>query len=198
MSGLIANSKIGNCSTCPARDTECRKRGKDLICLNCCRTQDVKKQLAKQADRSKVRSLATYQRVEGIMDDISELTVDLDRVVSRWLRLSIMGADRKCECYTCGTRKEWTKMQAGHFISRKHLSLRWDTTYNLHVQCNHCNVNLHGNLKVYAEKLESEHGGIVEWLQDQSRQVENTTRTELKILLSDFQQKLRLAENKLK
>jgi len=148
---LIANSKVGDCSRCGNTDTQVRKRGKDLVCLFCCRTEDVGKQVERAKMKGKVRSLITYEREEGILDSIQELTLDLDRVVSRYVRLAAMGKDHKCDCYTCDVRKDWQKMQAGHFISRKQLSLRWDTTNNIRVQCNQCNVNLHGTLKVYAD-----------------------------------------------
>jgi len=192
--GLIANSKQGDCSRCPATNTAVRKRGKELFCLACCRTEDVKSQMAKQREKVLVRNLITYEREEGILDSIQELTIDLDRVVSRYLRLAAMGLDHKCECYTCGIRKDWKKMQAGHFISRRQLALRWDTTYNVKVQCNECNVVKQGNLEVYAAKLEEENKGIVEYLYEKSRSVENTTRTELKVLLCEFQNKLRIVE----
>ena len=196
MSGLIANSKIGNCTVCNATNTECRKRQKDLICLSCCRTQDIKKQLYKQSEKSKVRGLQTYQKVEGIIDSTQELIIDLDRVVSKYVRLAAMGKDRKCECYTCGSKRDWTKMQCGHFISRSHLATRWELA-NLRVQCPVCNVNDYGNLAQYEAYLEEEHKGITEWLKEQSRIVYSPSRDELKQLLFDFQQRLKLVETKL-
>ena len=166
--------------------------------MNCNQVLKMEKSQAKVLLKNKVRGLVKYQQEEGLVDSITELTVDLDRVVSRYIRLRAMGLDGKIECYTCGVRKEMAKMQAGHFISRKHLSLRWDTTNNIKPQCNDCNVCKSGNLKVYAENLELEHPGIVEWLIAEARIVENTTRTELKTMLSNFQQKLKIVEFKIK
>ena len=37
-------------------------------------------------------------------------------------------------CVTCGKKDHWKKLQAGHFMSRKHLSTRWDED-NVQVQC---------------------------------------------------------------
>lgn len=197
---ILPQYKIGDCSIdgCGLTETQGRKVGKKFICANHYSDIKRKEQIAKANVRQSVRGLVKYERQEGILDNTQELILDLDRVVSRYVRLAAMGKDHKCDCYTCGVRKEWTKMQAGHFISRKHLSLRWNTTYNIKVQCNDCNVCKHGNLEVYIENLEKEQPGIVEYLKEQSRQVENTTRTELKILLFDFQQKLKLVETKLK
>lgn len=198
MNSLINQSKWGNCTVCPKENLACVKIGKELVCMSCNNTSKMQKSQAKVLLKNKVRGLVTYQEEEGLTDSLSELTIDLDRVVSRYVRLRAMGLDGKIECYTCGVRKEFAKMQAGHFISRKHLSLRWDTTNNLRPQCGECNMIKNGNIKVYAEKLELEHKGIVEWLTEQSRIVENTTRTELKIMLFDFQQKLKMVEFKIK
>lgn len=45
------------------------------------------------------------------------------------------------KCCTCGKvlLKDKTNMHAGHFISRRHYSTRWDDT-NVHSQCAGCNL----------------------------------------------------------
>ncbi len=194
--GLIAQTKYGDCSVCPATNTNVVKRGKELFCLSCARTADVKKQSEKQRTKLAVRGLVTYQKVEGVIDSQQELIIDLDRVVSRYVRLATMDKEHKCQCFTCSTRKRWQDMQLGHFISRSHLGLRWESSNNK-CQCPHCNVTLRGNLEVYAINLEAEQKGITEWLYEQSKQVYSPTRDELKQLLFDFQQKLKLVEKKL-
>lgn len=198
MNTLINQTKWGDCTECPKENTACVKIGKNFVCLSCNNSAKAGRSLAKANLKNKTRGLLKYQQDEGLVDSLSELTIDLDRVVSRYIRLLYIGLDGKIECYTCGVRKEFAKMQAGHFISRKHFSLRWDTTHNLRPQCGECNMIKSGNLKVYAANLEIEQKGIVEWLIDRSRVVENTTRTELKMLLSDFQQKLKIVELKIK
>lgn len=196
--GIIATTKWGDCTTCSNRDVACVKVGKDLVCTFCHNANKAKRQVAKANERNKVRGLIAYEREIGVLDSTKELILDLDRVVSRYLRLREMDAQRKCQCFTCTVRKDWMKMQAGHFVSRSNLYFRWDLTYNVHVQCPNCNVNLRGNLKVYAQKLEAERKGIVEWMEEQARQVYSPTRDELKMMLFDFQQKLRIVEQKLK
>ena len=61
--GIIANSKYGTCSQCSAAETQCRKRGKDLICLSCCKKIDTKTQIERANERNKVRSLGKVQYV---------------------------------------------------------------------------------------------------------------------------------------
>ena len=198
MSVLISQTKWGNCTQCPKEDTACVKVGKNLVCTSCNNSAKAERSIAKATLKNKTRGLIKYQREEGLTDSLSELMVDLDRVVSRYVRIRAIEPDGKIECYTCGVRKDFAKMQAGHFISRKHLTLRWDTTNNIRPQCGECNCIKSGNLKLYAINLEIEHKGIVEWLIDQSRIVENITRDDLKMLLFDFQQKLKVVEEKLK
>lgn len=56
---------------------------------------------------------------------------------------------REFKCFTCGVT---TDLEVGHFISRRFLATRWDLD-NCHLQCKRCNRELHGNLKVYEERL---------------------------------------------
>jgi hypothetical protein len=57
-------------------------------------------------------------------------------------------------CFTCGTKKPWKEMHAGHF---KHGRLDFDEM-NVHCQCIYCNTYLHGNLGEYGIKLVKKYG----------------------------------------
>lgn len=190
-------SKFGNCCQCNAVDTNVVKVGKETYCLNCHRNNKAKVQVQKATVRQKVRSLINYEKSEGILDSVQELILDLDRVVSRYVRLAAMGKDHKVECFTCNTKKDWKIIQCGHFIARQHLSVRWELA-NMKPQCPFCNITLHGNLDEYTKRLNMEHKGITDYLQEQAREVAKPTRDELKMLLFDFQQKLKTVETKLK
>jgi hypothetical protein len=67
---MIPKSKTGDCSRCPKTNTAVRKRGKDLLCLTCCKSDDV----SKQNSRKKVRSLNSFQK-----DIIPKGTAELQR-----------------------------------------------------------------------------------------------------------------------
>lgn len=194
--GLIATSKIADCDRCGAKDTACRKRKKEHLCLSCCRQDDVAAQLSKQREKQKVRSLGTYQRQEGIVDSIQELVLDIDRVQSRYVRLAAMGKDHKIECYCCRKKVPWQKAQLMHFINRSHLATRF-LLQNGKAGCFECNVEKRGNLEVYEQRLNEEQPGLADWLKEQSYTVANPTRDELKMILTDFQFKLKLVETKL-
>ena len=71
----------------------------------------------------------------------SKLIKKLDNVFSQYIRLSRSDDQGFCTCVTCGKSAHWKEggIQAGHFISRKHYSVRWDED-NVHPQCVGCNV----------------------------------------------------------
>ena len=192
----LNSSKFGDCSQCGDINVPCVKVGKNLFCRDKChRGNKVKEQIAKANQRNSVRSLITYEKQEGILDSTQELILDLDRVTSRMVRLSEMGNDGKVQCFTCPSRREFKNIQCGHFIPRANLVFRFDWYYNLRPQCPNCNVTLRGNIKVFADKLNEERSGIVEWMQEEARKVYSPTRDELKQLLFDYQQRVRILEN---
>jgi len=83
----------------------------------------------------------------------------MDTVFSRWIR----NRDN-AKCFTCGKVGTVETMQAGHYISRSVLSLRWDER-NVHCQCMPCNIWKHGALDVYALNLQLKYGdGILKEL----------------------------------
>jgi len=68
-----------------------------------------------------------------------KLITKLDTIFSKYIRLRDADQNGYCRCVTCGERYHWKKIQAGHFISRKHYATRWDEN-NVHAQCVACNV----------------------------------------------------------
>lgn len=66
----------------------------------------------------------------------------LDKVFSEYIRRRY-AKDDIAECVTCKRKDHWKNLQAGHFMSRKHYSTRWDED-NVQVQCNACNVFRYG------------------------------------------------------
>ena len=63
---------------------------------------------------------------------------ELDTVFSKYIRLrdsidGIVGA-----CKTCNKIQDISQMDAGHFMSRRFMSTRWNEK-NVHLQCKYCN-----------------------------------------------------------
>jgi hypothetical protein len=198
MAFLISNSKYGDCSVCGDKDTAVRKRGKNLLCLNCCKIEDNKKQVQKANERNKIRGLWGKQVEEGKEDLASRanLSLDLDFLASRIVRLRAAGENGMVSCYCCDRAIHWSMADCSHFISRKCLGLRWDLVYNLKQSCKNCNQNLYGNLEVFAQRLELEHPGIVEILKEREREVYKPDLQEMKQMLIDFRAKLKPLEAK--
>lgn len=85
----------------------------------------------------------------------SKLIKKLDLVFSRYIRLSSADKHGMCTCVTCNNKYHWKDIQAGHFMSRKHYSTRWDER-NVRVQCVGCNVFKSGEQYKYSLFLGSE------------------------------------------
>ena len=82
------------------------------------------------------------------------LIAKLDKVFSEYIRLRYAKNDI-ATCVTCGKKDHWKKLQAGHFMSRKHYATRWDED-NVEVQCSACNVFRYGEQYLFAKYLGTE------------------------------------------
>lgn len=62
-------------------------------------------------------------------------------------------------CFTCAKYLPVEELQAGHFIPRRFTNVRWHPL-NVWPQCNHCNVELNGNLDIYEKKLVAQYSAL--------------------------------------
>lgn len=117
----------------------------------------------------------------------SKLVKKLDVVFSQFIRLS--NADHKgfCQCVTCGRKYHWKQIQAGHFMSRKHYSTRWDED-NVKPQCYGCNVMSQGRQYEYSIHLGSEKS---QSLLEKSRQLVKLTTGDIEHLIELYRDKLK-------
>lgn len=69
----------------------------------------------------------------------SKIVKKLDDVFSKYIRTRYADEFGIVQCVTCNKRDHWKYMQAGHFMSRKNYSTRWDED-NVQVQCKRCNM----------------------------------------------------------
>jgi hypothetical protein len=79
------------------------------------------------------------------------LIAKLDKVFSEYIRRRY-AKNEIATCVTCGKKDHWKKLQAGHFMSRKHYATRWDEN-NVEVQCSACNVFRYGEQYLFAKYL---------------------------------------------
>jgi 5-methylcytosine-specific restriction endonuclease McrA len=79
------------------------------------------------------------------------LVEKLDKIFSIYIRRKD-AIDDVATCVTCGKKDHWSKLQNGHFMSRRHYNTRWDED-NCHVQCAGCNVFRAGEIYLYNKYL---------------------------------------------
>ena len=114
----------------------------------------------------------------------SKLVKKLDIVFSQYVRLSNADDRGYCTCITCGKKGHWKTggIQAGHFISRKHYSTRWDER-NVKPQCVACNVYRAGEQYKYSlylgEKLSKD-------LYNKSQEISKFTTNEIQNLIETY------------
>ena len=133
-----------------------------------------------KAGRTKARRTRTY----------ASLKREADKAFSAWIRQKDADGQGMAVCVTCGNVAPWQAMQAGHFISRVHLSTRWDET-NVAVQDAACNILRRGNPGEFALYLTRKYGpNIIAELVEKKRRSVKYSRGDLETLISEYQVKL--------
>ena len=109
----------------------------------------------------------------------------LDKVFSEYIRQRTANANGYVTCVTCGKTDYWKNMDAGHFISRKHLSTRWHDQ-NVQVQCKSCNVFRYGEQYKFSLWLGS----------DKSKELYDLSKKTLKLDNYDLQDLIKIYEER--
>ena len=112
-------------------------------------------------------------------------------VFNKFIRLRDQGK----ECISCGQQPK--KANAGHYFSQGgHSSVRFDED-NVHLQCEHCNSFLSGNLLNYQIGIEKRIGGqkLIE-LHSRAHEVKKWTAEELKEITDTYRKKIKAIEKK--
>jgi hypothetical protein len=83
------------------------------------------------------------------------------KVFSEYIRRRDQG-----KCFTCSTVQEWKDTDAGHYIPAGQSNpALYFSEKNVNCQCTSCNRYKHGNLTVYAVRLQDKHGvGVLQEL----------------------------------
>ena len=118
----------------------------------------------------------------------SKLVKKLDKIFSIYIRNRDADKNGTCTCITCDRKFYWKNIQAGHFMSRKHYSTRWDER-NVYSQCSRCNVFNAGEQYKYSLFLGKE---TAEDLLQKSRQIIRYTDADLEELILLYQDKIKL------
>jgi len=117
----------------------------------------------------------------------SKLVKKLDVVFSQYIRLSNADKNGYCTCVTCSKKFHWKEIQAGHFMSRKHFSIRWSEE-NVKPQCKRCNIFGQGEQYKYSLYLGN---NLSQKLLEESRELRKFTNIELEEMISDYSDRLK-------
>ena len=117
----------------------------------------------------------------------SKIVKKLDTVFSQYIRLSNADNNKNCICVTCNKTFFWKEIQAGHFMSRKHYSIRWDER-NVKPQCAGCNVFRYGEQFKFSLYLGNK---LSEELLAESRVIRKFTNVELEEMIQKYSQRLK-------
>jgi hypothetical protein len=117
----------------------------------------------------------------------STLVKKLDSVFSIYIRRRFAVNDI-AKCVTCGKEDNWKSLQCGHFMSRKHLSTRWNED-NCQVQCAGCNVFRYGEQYKFSLYLGN---NLSEELHILSKQIRKFTDVELQELIEHYTHQISL------
>jgi len=119
----------------------------------------------------------------------SSLVKKADAIFSEYIRRRYAKNDI-AECFTCGKKDHWKKLQCGHFQSRKHYATRWNED-NCQVQCAGCNVFRYGeqytfgrNLDIYVRE------GLAEELNILSNKIVKYSNVDLLELIDHYKKKV--------
>jgi len=168
-------------------------RIKEKVCISCGRTCVwFSKKRCQQC--AKIEDFHAREAKEIEQEDgLPELIERLDTLVSKWVRYSAVGPDGLVECFTSGKRYKPEELDAGHYITRNCMYLRFDLR-NIKPQSRGDNRYRYGLAAGFGKRLDEENPGITEILLEESRIVHHWSREELRSLISEYTQKLKLIQ----
>lgn len=163
--------------------------------LTICYSHYQEKQRAKRQAKLK-KKLERKQKIkEKKANSPKVLKKKLDTILSLYVRRRASDSMGMATCITCGIRKHYKELQAGHYVPRDNYSVRYDLR-NLGVQCFKCNMKLPGckagNMVQYTKYLLNNYG--VEWLKEliaDGEKIKHWTPDDLKELIEHYRNLLK-------
>jgi len=119
------------------------------------------------------------------------------KVFSQFIRLRDANENGECACFTCGLIRHWTKIDAGHGISRSKKEVIFSEV-NVHAQCKGCNKYKHGAPIIYSKNVDKRYGaGTWDRLTIASKKYCKRTKNDFEILYLYYSEQVkRLKESK--
>jgi hypothetical protein len=127
----------------------------------------------------------------------SQAVKRLDSWFSKYIRLRDADSSGYVRCITCGTRKYWKEVDAGHFQTRAKYSTRWDER-NVNAQCKGCNMVNGGQQYVHGLAIDKKFGeGTADELVILSNQIVKLSTREILDLAEEYKNKFKELESRL-
>ena len=124
----------------------------------------------------------------------SQAVKRLDSWFSKYIRLRDADSSGYVRCITCGTRKYWKDVDAGHFQTRAKYSTRWDER-NVNAQCKGCNMVNGGQQYVHGLAIDKKFGeGTADELVILSNQIVKLSTREILDLAEEYKNKFKELE----
>jgi len=119
------------------------------------------------------------------------LQTKLDKIFSEYIRLRDSYANGYGRCISCGKIVHWKEADAGHFVCRKHLSLRYDE-HNVNLQCRACNRFDEGNKIGYHRRLVEKYGeGVIDLLVIRRNTFTSYSKGDYELMIRHFSGKIK-------
>lgn len=80
-----------------------------------------------------------------------------DKWFSIYIRIRDSDTNGITTCCSCSKKVQWRQSDAGHYVNRKHMSLRF-SEINVNSQCRSCNRFDEGNIPAYGLFLQKKYG----------------------------------------
>lgn len=133
----------------------------------------------------------TKKKMQEDLETIQDLVKATQIVFNKYIRLR----DKYELCISCKQKPK--KSNAGHYYNaNNHWNVRFDEN-NVHLQCEHCNTFLSGNLINYRENLLKKIGAEeFNVLEGKSKVTRKFTKEELKEIIETYKKKIKEYEGK--
>ena len=119
----------------------------------------------------------------------------LDKIFSIYISMRDADKDGICTCIACGQRHYWKLMDAGHFVNRRYMSLRYSET-NVNAQCRSCNRFDEGNPVGYIEGLKAKYGeDIIDQLMIAKKTSPKHTKFEFETMIEYYKAEVKKLES---
>jgi hypothetical protein len=119
---------------------------------------------------------------------VAKLKKELDKEFSIFIRTRDLDESGRATCFTCGVKKPWKQMHAGHFQSRSKLKTRFNPV-NVQVQCPKCNLWSQGEQYQFGINLDKRYGeGTADNLRVESEKRGSISQAEYKELIAHYKE----------